>query len=248
MLARVGHRRRAADKDGVCPVEAADADQPADDVGKMRAENAAVNVQFIDHDVFEVHEKLLPLGVVRQNAGMQHVRIGDDDVALPADGPTRVVGRVSVVGKGFDIGLQICNQAVGFVHLVLCQRLGGKHIQSPRFRLVENTLQHRQIVAKRLTAGSRRHQHDILSVADKTHRLSLMPVEAFHAPPGQYIAKLLVYPGGIVFKVSGFGGNVHHCRRIGVKSFVFFKTRDPFFECQIGHDFISPPVSAVHYR
>ena len=64
--------------------------------------------------------------MVRQNACVQHVGIGDDNVSLPADGLARFVRRVAVVGECFDVGCEIGNQAVRFMHLILSQRLGRK--------------------------------------------------------------------------------------------------------------------------
>ena len=103
----VGDRRRAADEDGVGAVEAADAAQAADDVGDVAAEDAAVLVQLVDDDVAQVLEELHPLGVVRQDAGVQHVRVRDDDVPGLAHLAARVAGRVAVVGERLDVGAEV---------------------------------------------------------------------------------------------------------------------------------------------
>ena len=131
-------------------------------------------MQFINDDEFQIHKQFLPLGVMRQNARVQHVGIGDNNVPLPANGLARVVGGVAIVGEGFDVGLQVGDQAVRFMHLVLRQRFGGKKIQRAGFRFIENTLQYRQVVAQRFAAGRRRHEHDILTIADEAHGLRLM--------------------------------------------------------------------------
>ncbi len=90
----------------------------------MRTENTAINMQFINDNVFEIDEEFLPFGVMRQNAGMQHVGIGDDYMPLFADGLTRIVRRIAIIGESFNVGLQVGNQAVNLVHLVLRQRFG----------------------------------------------------------------------------------------------------------------------------
>jgi len=192
-------------------------------------------MQFVDHDVFEVDKKLLPLGVVRQNARVQHVGIGDDNVPLPADGPARVIGCIAVISEGFDVGLQIRNQTVGFVHLVLRQRLGGKQIKRARFRLVQNALQHRQVIAKRFAAGRGCNQHNIPAAADKAHGLRLMLVQPLHPALDQNVTKVRAYPGRVVFKISGFGWNINHRSRVGVEAFVFFQAGDPFVQGEFGH-------------
>ena len=69
----------------------------------MAAEDAAVGVQLVDDDVFEVFEELHPLGVVGQDGGVEHVRVGEHDVAGRADGAARIGRGVAVVGEGADV-------------------------------------------------------------------------------------------------------------------------------------------------
>ena len=65
-------------------VEGGDAFQPPDHVADVAAEHAAVAVHLVDHDVFEAREEGDPLGVVRQDAGVEHVGIADDDASRSA--------------------------------------------------------------------------------------------------------------------------------------------------------------------
>ena len=51
----------------------------------------------------QVLEELDPLGVVRQDAGVEHVGVGQDDVAAGPDGLAGVLGRVAVVGEDADL-------------------------------------------------------------------------------------------------------------------------------------------------
>ncbi len=51
-------------------------------VGDVRAEHAAVCVHLVDDHVFQVLEELRPLGVVGEDALVQHVGIGDDDIPV----------------------------------------------------------------------------------------------------------------------------------------------------------------------
>jgi len=46
----------------------------------MAAEHATVRVRFVEDDVAKVLETPNPLCVVREDSGVQHVRIGKDDV------------------------------------------------------------------------------------------------------------------------------------------------------------------------
>ena len=55
-------------------------------IGNMRAEDAPVGVHFIDDDEAQAAEEFHPVGVVRQDAGVKHVGVGQDDARLLADG------------------------------------------------------------------------------------------------------------------------------------------------------------------
>ena len=65
----------------------------------MAAKYAAVGVQFIQHDIFQILKQPRPSGVMRKNPGVQHVWIGQYDVAFFAYRFARVAGRVAVVGE-----------------------------------------------------------------------------------------------------------------------------------------------------
>jgi len=103
VLPGVCNRRRAADENGVLSVEPADPFETPKHVGHVTAENSAIDVKFIYDYIFQVGEELLPFGVVRQNTGVQHVRVGDHHVALLADSLSGVVRCVTVIGEGFDV-------------------------------------------------------------------------------------------------------------------------------------------------
>ena len=85
-FARIGDGGGAADELRLGIVELADAPQAAQQVGEVAAVDAAVVMQLVDHDVAQVLEIARPVGVVRQDAGVQHVGIGEDDVGALADG------------------------------------------------------------------------------------------------------------------------------------------------------------------
>ena len=88
---------------GIRPVVPADAPQPAQDVGQMAAEHAAIRVQLVDDDVAQVLEQLGPARMVRQDARVQHVGIAQHDVRARADRAPRVLRRVAVVGEHADV-------------------------------------------------------------------------------------------------------------------------------------------------
>ena len=113
-FAGIGDGGGAANELRVAAIEAGDALEAAKDVAEMAAEDAAIGVQFVDYDVAQILEDAGPASMVRQNAGVQHVRIGQDNVALLADGFARVAGRVTVVGEDADAG-EVLIQEVGLV-------------------------------------------------------------------------------------------------------------------------------------
>jgi len=63
----------------------------------MRSENAPVGVHLVDDDEVKVPEKVRPIGVVGQDAGVQHIRVGEDDIGTPADGRAVGLGSIAVV-------------------------------------------------------------------------------------------------------------------------------------------------------
>ena len=153
-LARVGNRRRRADEGGIRAVVPAHAAQPAQHVGEMAAEHAAIGVQLVDHHVAQVLEQLRPARMVRQDARVDHVGIAQHHVRAAADGAARVLRRVAVVGEDADLQFvgprQPARQLVQLGQLVLRQRLGRKEIQRAAGRVPQDGAEHRRVVAERL--------------------------------------------------------------------------------------------------
>ena len=110
---------------------------------------------------------------------MQHVGVGDDDVA---GGPDRAAGggrRIAVVGKGLDVGVKRMDELLELVHLIGGQRLRGKQVQRAGVRLREDPVEHRQVVAQRFAAGGRRHHDEVLARMRGPKRLGLVRVQGF---------------------------------------------------------------------
>ena len=101
-LGRVPDRRRAADDHRVGAVVGAQPQEPAQDVGDVAAEDAAVRVQLVDDDDPQLLEQLEPLGVVGEDRRVEHVRVGDHDLAGLADRRPDRRRRVAVVGRRRD--------------------------------------------------------------------------------------------------------------------------------------------------
>ena len=65
----------------------------------MAAEDSAVAMQFVDDDVPEIFEQARPSRMVRQDSGVQHVRIAQHHMALFANGLARIAGSIAIVSK-----------------------------------------------------------------------------------------------------------------------------------------------------
>ena len=101
-LARVGDRRRRADERRIRAVVLADPPQPAQHVGQVAAEDAAIGVELVDDDVAKVLEQLRPARMVRQDPRVDHVGVGKHDVRAAANGAPRILRRIAVVGEDAD--------------------------------------------------------------------------------------------------------------------------------------------------
>ncbi len=77
-LAGVGDRRGGEQELRIRAVDACEPAQAPEHVADVRAEDAPVDVRLVDDDVTEVREHVAPAVVVRQDADVEHVRVGQD--------------------------------------------------------------------------------------------------------------------------------------------------------------------------
>ena len=184
-LQRVADGRRAADEARPRPVERRDPFQAADDVGQVRSEDAAVDVQFVDHHEAQLGQEPAPLGMMRQHAGVQHVGVGDDDAPLLARRDAGRRRRVAVVRAGGH------RQAAGLRHrrqlrlLVARQRLGRKEIEGGRAGVAQEVRQDRQVVGEGLARSGRRDQHGVVAGAHVPVGVRLVAIEPLDAACAQ---------------------------------------------------------------
>ena len=201
----IGDCRGAADDDRVAVVKGADAPEAAQHVREVAAEDAAVGVQLVDHDVAQVGEQFDPARVVWQHAGVQHVRVGDDDVAGLSNRLPGADRRVAVVGVGFEVDLQGADQAMQFGELILRQCLGRKQIERPRLVVTEHRLQDRQVVAGGLARRRRGHDDDVLAGEGQGRGFGLVGVEPADAAGRQRLPQARVQSAGEA-GVAGWAG------------------------------------------
>src|SRR5918995_2203344 len=96
---RIADRRGGENELRLCSIKICHAFQPADDVGDMRTEHTAIGVSLVNNDEAQIREKLQPVGVMWQDAGMEHVGIAQHDACVLADsGPGRL-GGIAIVNR-----------------------------------------------------------------------------------------------------------------------------------------------------
>jgi hypothetical protein len=164
-------------------------------------------VQLVDYDVAQVLEIAGPAGVVRKDAAVQHVGIGEHHVGLLPDGLAGVLRSVAIVGEGANLRAHGFHRRLEFVQLVLGQRLGGEHVHGARALVGEQQIQHRQVVAQRLPAGRGRDHHGIAAGGGMIEGIRLVGVEAGDAAFFERRLQPRVHSGRNIRKRS-FGGSL----------------------------------------
>ncbi len=151
----------------------------------MAAEDAAIGVDLIDDDVFQPPEERTPIGMEGQDAGMEHVGVGDEHAAAGADARPLPARCVAIVGVdrdgqpgGVDDGRRLCFLVVG-------QRLGGKEIEGTGGGVGRQPRQDGQRIGQRFAAGRGRGDDDVLAAGHGVDGRRLVAVELLDAPRPQ---------------------------------------------------------------
>src|SRR6185369_10781783 len=87
----------------LCPIKGSHTFQPANDVGDMRAEDPAIGMGFINDDELQVGEEVVPVGMMRQDAGVQHIWIGEHNACVLANGWAVLCGSIAIVNGGWEV-------------------------------------------------------------------------------------------------------------------------------------------------
>ena len=143
----------------------------------MAAEHATIGVQFVQHHVAQILKQTLPARVVRQDSGVQHVRVGQHDVAALANRLARVCRSIAVVGEDAEAIVETRGQIVQLGELVLRERFGGEEVQRARVQIFKNRVQDRQVVAQRLPGRRRRNHHNVAPLPDSFRGHGLVAIQ-----------------------------------------------------------------------
>ena len=139
------------------PVQGAQPAQPAQHQGHVAAEQAAVPVALVDHDVAQPAQEGRPALVLRQQRPVQQVGVGQHHVGVLANPVALVERGIAVQGGRPHPGQPEFGQRPV---LVGGQRLGGREVQHPGPGLGQYRRQHRQLVGQRLAGrGAGRDHH-----------------------------------------------------------------------------------------
>src|SRR6185369_12421145 len=71
--------------------------EPADHIGNMGAKHAPVGMSLIDDNETQVCKEVAPVGVMRQNAGVEHIRVRQYDTRVLADERPRRGRSIAVI-------------------------------------------------------------------------------------------------------------------------------------------------------
>ena len=174
-LARVRDRRAGEQELRVGAVDRRQPPQASQHVRHMGAEHAAVHVGLVDDDVLEVREHVSPAVVMRQDAEVEHVRVGEDGVG-PCPHLTPLLGRrVAVVDRRPHAGhAEGCEAA----RLILRQSLRRIEIERARLRVAGDRVQDGEVEGQRLAARRAGRDGDVLAAPGCRPRLGLVLEEA----------------------------------------------------------------------
>jgi hypothetical protein len=186
-LDRVGDRGARQQDPRRRPVRGGDPAQPAQHVGHVRAEHAAVDVRLVDHDDSQVREEVRPRLMVGQDPDVEHVGVGQHEVRAPADRGALLPRRVAVVDRRAH-GLAE-PERVDRTRLVLRERLRGVEVERARLGVAAQDVQRRQVEAQRL-ARRRPRRDDRRALPRSLQRLRLMGVQLFDARRPQALQQL----------------------------------------------------------
>jgi hypothetical protein len=194
----------------IATIKARDAAQTAQHVTQVAPENSAVGVQLVEDDVTEVFEQARPACVVRQDASVQHVRIGQDDVAFFADGPSRVGRCVAVIRENAKAIVEALVEVVEFSELVLRESFGREEVERAAVGVFERRVQYRQVVTESFAGGRWSDNDHVFPGVDRFGRFGLMRIQAADPFGSVCSGKLGMHPSGEVGPLGLARGEMAH--------------------------------------
>lgn len=169
-LRGLGRGGRGEEEDGLGAVPGTDAAEPAQDLGDVGAEDAAVGVAFVDDDVAQRAQEGGPAGVGGEYPAVQHVRVGEYVVGVLTYPFAFLDGGVAVVHGGPHAVAERCGERLHGTALVGGERLRRGEVQGGRapavgcLRAVQECGEHRRQVGEGLAGRGAGGDHDGFAV------------------------------------------------------------------------------------
>ena len=173
-LAGVRDRRGGEQELRLGVVDPREPPKPPEDVRDVRPEHASVDVRLVDDDIAEVCEDVSPAVVVGEDADVEHVRVGEDDVRPLADLPAALARRVAVVDRRLEPLQAELGQRP---RLVLRERLRRVEVERPRLRLAGDRVEDGKVECKGLSRCRAGGDDDVLSAPRRFPGLGLVAVQ-----------------------------------------------------------------------
>ncbi len=216
---------RTEDEFGVAAVKFTKAQQPAQYIRQVAAEDTPVGMDFVNDDILQVFKQLHPFGVLGQDTGVEHIRVGYHHMAGLTHGTPGGRRGIAVVGEGFHIHLHQLDQFIKLAHLIGRQGLGGEQVQCPGIRIFQNGGQNRNVIAQGFAGCSGGDHHIIFSLSGCFQTGSLVGIQLVHT----VLCKGLRQPGvnipgprGITGRTGRNGapcGDIFHKKGIAFQPF-----------------------------
>ena len=174
----------------------AQAQQPADDVRNVAAEDAPIGVQLVDHDDTQLLEELEPFRVMRKDRRVEHVRVRHDDLAGRSDGGADRCRRVAVIRRSGHTEASCIRKGDELGDLILSECLCREEAQGACRRIFGQRLENGEAVTQCLARGRRRHDDNVLARPGRFDCLSLMPIQPIDPTRREPVGDPRVQPSG----------------------------------------------------
>ena len=184
--------------------------QASHNLSHVGAEDPPVGVELVDDDEPKLSKVGLPVGVVGEDAEMQHIGVrnehrrrgGRDFSPTPAGGVAVVNGR-----RDGWVSRHRGDELLENLLLVLLQRFEGKEIERLGRLISEGRFQDREVIDEGFAAGRRGHDGHVLARSDGFEGLHLMGVEPLDAKARESGGKLVGKGLGGLAVAGRLGGN-----------------------------------------